>query len=121
MHPVSSHLAFAQNIMNPPATKGPSAEVVDLQMRVERQSLLLQTLLMILLEKKVIHDDEFREWMTYVDELDGSRDGRLREDRSPRPCPQCNRRNKAAATNCQYCGAAIESEYLMHQGARPQG
>ncbi|MBI5153796.1 zinc ribbon domain-containing protein [Candidatus Poribacteria bacterium] len=93
------------------------SSVQALETKLERQNLLIQTLLMILLEKKVVHDDEFREWMRYVDELDGARDGKLRENKAPVLCPACGRNNPPAAAKCQYCGAAIESDYLLRRPA----
>lgn len=98
-----------------------NASVADLEARVDRQALIIQTLLMILLEKKVIHDDEFREWLGYVDGMDGAADGRLREDRSPRACPSCTRMNRFGSAKCQYCGAEMEFDYIQHRrdGAGP--
>ncbi len=86
----------------------------DLTHRLEKQSLMIQTLLMILLEKNVIQESEFKEWMVYVDELDGKRDGRLREDRSPVKCPSCGRNSPRAKSNCQYCGQEFPQEFLQH-------
>lgn len=90
------------------------SSVDELTHRLEKQSLLIQTLLMILLEKKVIHESEFKEWMTYVDELDGKRDGRLKEDRSPVKCPSCGRNSPRTKGNCQYCGQEIPQDFLQH-------
>jgi hypothetical protein len=86
-----------------------------LQARVERQDLIIQTLLMILLEKKVIHEDEFQEWVIYVDELDGTRDGRLREDTTPVSCPACGRNSLRTSSRCVYCGHELEPEFLIRR------
>jgi len=93
----------------------PSSDVVGLRIRLERQSLLIQTLLMILLEKKVVDEAEFREWLDYVDELDGAKDGRLKEDRSPVACPACKRNNPRQASRCQYCGHELTPDFLQHR------
>lgn len=91
----------------------------SLQGRIDRQDLIIQTLLMILLEKKVIHEDEFKEWMLYVDELDGTRDGRLREDKTPVVCPGCGRNSPRSAPNCVYCGHEFEPEFLLRRPEKP--
>lgn len=88
----------------------------ELRDMIERQNLLLQTLIMLLLEKKVIGEDEFRQWMDYVDRLDGVCDGRVKEDRSPINCPACGRVNQRLARSCQYCGRAFEAEFLARRG-----
>lgn len=91
-----------------------NSSVGDLEARVEQQSLMIQTLLMILLEKKVIQEEEFREWLVYVDELDGVRDGKLKQDKSPITCPKCKRNNSRNRTSCQYCGEDFPMEFLQH-------
>lgn len=85
----------------------------QLEARVERQNLLIQTLLMLLLEKKVIGEEEFRKWLIYVDELDGKRDGRLKADNTPQECPKCHRKNQHKASQCMYCGEEFaQPEFL---------
>jgi hypothetical protein len=74
-----------------------------LESRLERQEMLIQTLLILLLEKGVIGQDELREWMAYVDGLDGRMDGRLREAAEPKSCSKCGRMSPATAIRCQYC------------------
>jgi hypothetical protein len=91
-----------------------SADLSSLEVRLEQQNLLIQTLLMLLLEKKVIHEDEFKEWMIYVDELDGVRDGRVKAQQGPITCPSCKRNNPRTAVRCQYCGNEFPPEFLAH-------
>lgn len=87
----------------------------ELNGRVEEQNLLLQTLLRLLLEKKVVTRDEFRQWMNYVDELDGKRNGRLSRERGVKLCPGCKRKNKVNAFKCLYCDAEFANEnFLAH-------
>lgn len=117
-HTISAaHYHSTRELLRPThdKTSAPRGEVADLQARLERQQLLVQTLLMILLEKKVIHDDEYKEWLDYVDGLDGVKDGKLREDRRPVDCPNCQRKNPPRANHCQYCGTRLDSDYLMHR------
>jgi hypothetical protein len=102
--------ALAKTTRVDPQARG---SIDTLQLRVERQDMIIQTLLMILLEKKVIHEDEFKEWMVYVDELDGARDGRLKEDKSPVVCPGCGRNSPRMAPKCVYCGHLFEPTFLV--------
>jgi hypothetical protein len=99
------------------ADLGARSEVEQLKGRIERQNLLIQTMLMILLEKKVLHEDEFKEWLNYVDELDGVRDGKLREDKKPLACSQCGRNSPKGSAKCIYCGTEFETDFLYQ---RPQ-
>ncbi len=87
-----------------PAQQGTALTFDDLSARVERQNLVLQTVLALLLEKRVVDEEELHQWVNYIDRLDGRLDGKLTEDRSPRACPACNRKNPAAAARCAYCG-----------------
>ncbi len=122
MYHVAAAAAYqaANNITNSAMRidQGARGDIQTLEAKLERQHLLIQTLLMILLEKKVIHEDEFKEWLVYVDELDGARDGKLREDKSPIVCESCGRNNTYTATKCQYCGHGFSPEFLAH---KPKG
>ena len=86
----------------------------DVNARLEKQDLLLQTLVRLLLEKGVIQRDELSRWVDYVDSLDGSVDGKLKSDRRPRECPKCRRKNSPQARHCQYCGAELGASFLSH-------
>lgn len=88
------------------------ASTIELEERLARQELLIQTLLRLLLEKKVIHEDEFKEWMDYVDSLDGKRDGKLRVPKIARNCASCGRMNKPNAARCMYCDHEFPTEFL---------
>ncbi|MEQ8821669.1 MAG: hypothetical protein RLY93_15645 [Sumerlaeia bacterium] len=91
----------------------------EMELKLERQNLVIQTLLMLLLEKGVIHDQEFREWLAYVDGLDGKVDGRVREDKSPVACPKCGRNSPRQSPSCQYCGEALPADYLARRPQNP--
>lgn len=107
---------FAQMYSSPINNSPPkSADVSELSQRLEKQTLLLQTLLMILLEKKVIFEEEFKEWMNYVDELDGRKDGRLGDEKTPRLCKKCGRNSARHQQKCQYCGEEFSAEFLLHK------
>lgn len=90
-------------------------DLLTLQKTVEQQQLVLQTLLMLLLEKKVIEDQEFKQWLQYVDGLDGKVDGKIEAERKPQACPACNRINARNAPRCQYCGQAFEIDFLARR------
>lgn len=91
------------------------SNVQELQAKLDRQHLMIQTLLTVLMEKKIFDENEFREWLNYVDGLDGRVDGRLAESVVPVACPKCRRMNKATAPRCQYCDHPMQTEFL----ARP--
>jgi len=98
------------------------AGLIALEERLDRLELLLQTLLRLLVEKKLIEREEFRQWIDYVDALDGSRDGKMRQTRRPHVCPACGRRSRPAARTCQYCGAdlpARDFDEASKKGAEP--
>jgi hypothetical protein len=112
------------NLATPPANVEPQVNrdsLDGLAARVDRQNLIIQALLMLLLEKNVIADQEFRNWLAYADELDGRADGKLTPDNNPIACPACKRNNPSTATCCQYCGQAFAAEYLDHRNVRPEG
>jgi hypothetical protein len=58
-------------------------DVTDLLALIEEQNLVLQTLLAVLLEKEILTEEEFRKWAAQCDELDGAKDGRLKQGSSP--------------------------------------
>jgi hypothetical protein len=97
----------------------PGSQIDALEARLERANLIIQTLLLLLLEKKVIHEDEFKEWMVYVDELDGQRDGKVKEEVAPFDCPECGRKNPHQAAKCIYCGHAFEIDFLARRPPAP--
>jgi len=109
----------ASQITSRPVDQTARTQAADVESRLERTNLLLQTLLMILLEKQIIHEDEFKEWMAYVDDLDGARDGKIREDHSPMECPDCGRKSPRTAPKCLYCGRAFETEFLARRPPAP--
>lgn len=84
-----------------------SATVAELQNMIGRQQLIIQSLLMLLLEKQVIDKDELAKWVEYVDQLDGKADGKLNADKSPVQCPKCGRTSPATVQRCLYCNAVL--------------
>jgi hypothetical protein len=106
--------SMASTFTGSPSTLGKTSRgAIDaLEMRIDRQHMVIQTLLMLLLEKKLIEEDEFREWLNYVDNLDGRADGKLRPEAAPRACPACGRNNSPTAPRCQYCGRDFPEEFI---------
>ncbi|MBI3736192.1 hypothetical protein HY256_06735, partial [Candidatus Sumerlaeota bacterium] len=98
-----------------PSAQEARQAVDELAVRVERQNLLLQTLLRLLLEKGVIHEDEFKKWISYVDALDGKTDGKLQKEKGIKNCPACGRVSQADAAKCQYCGADYPVEFIDYK------
>lgn len=89
-----------------------SAPIQELQLRVERLHLMIQTMSRLLIAKGIMEEQELNEWMRYVDSLDGKVDGKLRPGRQPTACPQCKRMNPPTAGKCQYCGAEMPSSFI---------
>jgi hypothetical protein len=88
----------------------------ELEDRVARQKLYIQTLLRLLLEKGVIQREEFGEWLDYVDALDGRADGKLAKDTRSKTCARCRRVNPVQARRCQYCDTEFpSSHFLAHE------
>lgn len=89
----------------------------DLEDRVARQNLYIQTLLRLLLEKGVMQKEEFGQWLDYVDALDGRWDGKLGEDGSVKTCGRCRRVSPLRSRRCSYCDAEFpSSEFLAFDG-----
>ena len=91
-------------------------EVRALRAKVEQQNLIMQTLLRLLIKKGAFDKEEFSKWMIYVDELDGTRDGKLRKEKGIKNCAMCNRVNPIHAAKCLYCGVTFEeTKFLTHE------
>ena len=120
--PNMSVTGATQRLMDRSLEMGPSvdADAVRMEGVVDRQNLLIQTLLMILLEKQVIYEDEFREWMEYVDELDGKRDGKVEMADQPTVCPGCGRNSAPGRTKCIWCQHELPREFLVRRPEEPE-
>lgn len=106
---------------NDPVVPAPSTPVIspesrhailDLQHKVERQHLFIQTLLRLLIEKGIVQESEFREWLSFVDGFDGLLDGKLKPDAAPKSCPSCGRKSPATYPRCQYCSTDFPLDVL---------
>lgn len=90
-------------------------DLENIRDRLSRIELMQQTLLRVLIEKGVLDKQEFSQWMKYVDQLDGRDDGKMAEESGVKSCPSCGRNNPVKLRNCQYCGADLPFDFLMHQ------
>jgi hypothetical protein len=109
------HLSAARAMMKcfEPNRQEALSDIESLKALVEQQNLIIQTLLVLLLEKKVIDEEEFNEWAKKMDELDGARDGKLSEDKSTSRCPECGRQNPVTSTACMDCGRELKPQYVQ--------
>ena len=82
----------------------------QLQRRVDRTELLLESLYRLVSEKNLVTVDEFRLMVARVDLEDGIEDGRIGPDRNRRApkCPECNRAVNRKRTHCVFCGAEVK-------------
>ena len=107
------HYSFAQKAVAPQKIdRTARASTAELQARVDRQNMVIQTLLMLLMEKKVFNEAEFTQWVDWVDSLDGKVDGKLTEDNRPIECSNCHRMNPSTARKCQYCNRDLPVQVI---------
>lgn len=100
----------------PPPSQRPSADTLnsqlqEMQKRLERMNLMLQTLSRLLVAKGIVAETELNEWMAYVDSSDGKTDGRLKEITAPRTCLKCRRISPPTAPACQYCSEPFSTVF----------
>lgn len=86
------------------------AAMYALQDQLDRQALLIRSLLLLLDRRGLTNEDEFREILEEVDLSDGRRDGKYKPLASPKTCPQCNKANNKRAVVCIYCGSKLQHE-----------
>lgn len=108
------HLTAAHELMKSfsESDEGDETTVESLQRRLDRQNLGIQTLLAMLLDKGVIQEDDFREWVKRMDQLDGALDGRLAEDKTKVACLSCGKSNFKTTAECKHCGAALDPDLV---------
>lgn len=86
-------------------------QIHDLELQVDRLSLVVMGLCELLIESQVISREELQATIDEIDVRDGVKDGRVRA--SHPTCPDCGRPNHRQRTYCLYCGAALPSTGLM--------
>lgn len=80
---------------------------------IERQALVIQTLLTFCERKGLFSEQEFRELMNEIDLQDGFLDGKLKPQQGPQTCAECGKISGRHAVNCMYCGAQFDARPLM--------
>ncbi|MCB9933450.1 MAG: zinc ribbon domain-containing protein [Planctomycetes bacterium] len=80
---------------------------------LDRQALIIRTLLSMCEAKGLFNEPEFRELMNEVDLSDGRLDGKFKPQAMPRSCPNCGKTNGKRAVTCMYCGAQLEGRELI--------
>lgn len=84
-----------------------------LENALDRQALIIRTLLSMCEGKGLFNEPEFRELMNDVDLSDGRLDGKFKPQATPRSCPECGKTNGKRAVTCMYCGAQLEGRELI--------
>ena len=78
-----------------------------LENQLGRQNLLIQTLLVLLLEKGLFEEEEFLELLDEIDALDGKKDGAFTPKSTPKKCRSCGKTNSSRKRKCMWCGADL--------------
>ncbi|MCB9894345.1 MAG: zinc ribbon domain-containing protein [Planctomycetes bacterium] len=80
---------------------------------IERQTLIIRSLLEVCSRKGVFTEDEFREIVTEVDLSDGRLDGKYKPQLGPQQCANCGKTNGKRAVTCMYCGNPLDGRELV--------
>ena len=94
------------------ATRAENA-LTNLQDGLDRQALVIRTLLTACEKAGLFNEAQFRELLDEVDISDGRLDGKFRPQPSPRDCPSCSKVNSKRAVSCMYCGAILERREIV--------
>ena len=80
---------------------------------LDRQALIIRSLLTMCERKGVFNEGEFREIMNEIDLSDGKLDGKFKQNAGPRGCPSCGKNNGKRAVTCMYCGAQLPDRDII--------
>ena len=83
-----------------------TAEILELQLKVERLLIITEALWSILKEKHGFEDQELIKRMVEIDLRDGRLDGRVATT-PPQACPKCKRTLPKGKPKCMFCGELI--------------
>ncbi len=104
---------FSDITRNTKAHEATSIEhrIDELNQRIDRLSLITQSLWEMFRDHMNFSETEFRERIVANDESDGAHNAK----RSPkvRSCPQCGKNINSAHLYCEYCGSIIEGEITI--------
>jgi hypothetical protein len=84
-----------------------------LEDQLERQALIIRSLLEVCARKKVFDEPEFRELVNEIDLSDGRLDGKYKPQAAPIECVECGKINGKRAVTCMYCGEDLPGRDLM--------
>lgn len=87
--------------------------LMRLEDALDRQALVIRTLLTACEKAGLFNEAQFRELMNDVDLSDGKLDGKFKPQAGPQSCPACGKTNGKRAVTCMYCGAQLEMRDIM--------
>jgi hypothetical protein len=87
--------------------------LAHLQDALDRQALVIRTLLTACEKAGLYTEQQFRELLDEVDLSDGRLDGKFKPQPAPRECPSCSKVNSKRAVSCMYCGAILERREIV--------
>ena len=103
-----------QAINNPPpqAQRAPSHEAMEkLERRVNRLSLLCQSMWELLRERAEFNDEQLAAKVLEVDLRDGRNDSRIATQAAE--CPSCKRKTNSKRATCVFCGAELPKAHAF--------
>jgi len=80
---------------------------------LDRQALVIRTLLTACEKAGMFNESTFRELMNDVDLSDGRLDGKFKPQAGPRECHACGKTNGKRAVTCMYCGVPLEGREIV--------
>lgn len=80
---------------------------------LDRQALIIRSLLTMCERKGIFKEEELREIMNEIDLSDGKLDGKFTPQAQPRSCPSCGKTNGKRAVSCMYCGAQLPNRDVI--------
>ncbi|MBZ0136970.1 MAG: hypothetical protein K8I27_11410 [Planctomycetes bacterium] len=80
---------------------------------LDRQGLIIRTLLTACEKSGLFNEAGFRELMNEIDLSDGRLDGKYKPQATPQSCPNCGKTNGKRAVSCMYCGVQLETRDIM--------
>lgn len=95
------------------AARRAESAMARLEDALDRQALVIRTLLTACEKAGLFNEAQFKELMNDVDLSDGRLDGKYKPQAMPQSCPECGKTNGKRAVQCMYCGAQLEMRDIM--------
>ena len=108
-----SHAAASSASEANSAARRAENAMARLEDALDRQALIIRSLLTACEKAGIFNEDQFRALVTEVDLSDGRLDGKYKPQQGPRECPQCGKTNGKCAVKCMYCGEVLEMREVM--------